>query len=504
MLLLMILDGYGIAPPSDGNAVSLAKKPNLDKLFSAYPHTQIGASGLSVGLPEGQMGNSEVGHLNFGAGRVVFQDVTRIDQAIDNSSFFENSVLMDNLKAAGSSGKNVHLFGLVSDGGVHSSLKHLDAIIDAAGRVKATNLFLHAFMDGRDTSPTSGEGFIQQRVERFKSVGYGEIATLMGRYWGMDRDKRWDRIESAYQAIVKRQGIQADEPVTAVRDSYKSDVTDEFIKPVVLKTSKPVEFNQDDLCIFFNFRADRVRQLSGVLAKQTQSPFPHPELPDLKVITMTEYDEKVKLPIMFPPHRMENILASVLSEHGKKFLKIAETEKYAHVTYFFNGGEELIFEGEKRELIHSPKVATYDLQPEMSEPEVAEKCAAHIRSGRFDVVVLNFANCDMVGHTGIIPAAVKAVEAVDAGVGVVMSAVEDVGGRAFITADHGNSEKMIDPDTGKAFTAHTTNPVPLLYYDENHHPNLRDGGILADVAPTMLQILDLPVPPEMTGKSLFK
>jgi 2,3-bisphosphoglycerate-independent phosphoglycerate mutase len=380
---------------------------------------------------------------------------------------------------------------------------HLDALIDAAVKNGVKNLFLHAFMDGRDTSPTSGEGFIADRVERFRQVGIGEIATLMGRYWGMDRDKRWDRIEKAYQAIVNRKGVPSVDPVQAVRDSYEQKVTDEFIEPVVLKTTREVAFNDGDVCLFFNFRADRVRQLSGILAKQTTSTFPHPELPNLKVISMTEYNEKVKLPMLFPPQHLGNILASRLSEAGMRFLKIAETEKYPHVTYFFNGGEEISFEGEERELVASPKVATYDLQPEMSAPEVAAKCADHIRSKRFEVVILNFANPDMVGHTGIIPAAVKAIEAVDAGVGQVLAAVEDVGGSAFVSADHGNAEKMIDPETGKPFTAHTTNPVPLLYFDKCRKGKLRSGGILADVAPTMLELLGLTVPAEMTGKSLF-
>ncbi|MCK4856374.1 MAG: 2,3-bisphosphoglycerate-independent phosphoglycerate mutase [candidate division Zixibacteria bacterium] len=503
MLLLMILDGYGIAPPGKGNAISLAQKPNLDRLFGQFPHTQLGASGLAVGLPEGQMGNSEVGHLNFGAGRIVYQEITRIDKAVDTGEFFDNQVLNDVLKEAAAERKNVHLLGLVSDGGVHSSMKHLDALIESARREQIEKLFLHAFMDGRDTSPTSGAGFMEERVARFKAAGVGEVATLMGRYWGMDRDKRWDRVEKAYQAIIERNGVSGTDPVAAIRESYAAGVTDEFIEPVALETRQPVTFNNNDLCIFFNFRADRVRQLSSILAKQTESSFPHPELSQLKIMSMTLYDEKIKIPIIFPPQRLENIFAAVLSDNGKRSLKIAETEKYPHVTYFFNGGEEVLFDGEERELINSPKVATYDLQPEMSAPQVAAKCAEHIRRNYLDVVVLNFANPDMVGHTGIIPAAVKAIEAVDAGVGVVMSAVEDVGGRAFITADHGNAEKMIDSETGRPFTAHTTNPVPLLYYDKKYRPTLRQGGVLADVAPTMLELLDLKAPPEMTGKSFF-
>ena len=503
MLLLMILDGFGLALPGPGNAVSLAKKPNLFKLFKEYPHTQIGASGESVGLPAGQMGNSEVGHLNIGAGRVVYQDISRINRSIETGEFFENEVLLQRLGHAAQEQKNVHLFGLLSDGGVHSSLEHLAAIVEFCTRAGVRKLFLHAFMDGRDTSPTSGKDFMADQVKKFKEAGVGEVATVMGRYWGMDRDKRWERIEKAYQAIVARQGKQVSDPVAAIQESYEAEVTDEFIEPVVVKTEQPVEFNAGDVCLFFNFRADRVRQFSGVLAKQTESTQPHPELPDLDVLSLTLYDEKVKLPIVFPQQKLENILAQVLSENKKRFLKIAETEKYAHVTYFFNGGEETVYEGEERALINSPKVATYDLQPEMSAPEVAAKCAELIRKNYLDVVVLNFANPDMVGHTGVIPAAVKAIEAVDAGVGEVMAAVEEVGGTALITADHGNAEKMIDPDTGKPFTAHTTSPVPLLYYDKRHpRAQLHTGGVLADLAPTMLAMLGMKAPPEMTGKIL--
>ncbi len=344
---------------------------------------------------------------------------------------------------------------------------------------------------------------MKQRVTKFASAGLGEVATVMGRYWGMDRDKRWDRVEKAYNAIVKRIGVHASDPVKAVEDSYAKGVTDEFIEPVVIDTVHPFSITSGDLCLFFNFRADRVRQLSSILYKHTESAFPHPEGPDVNLVSLTLYDEKFDFPVAFPYHKPSRILVELLSEAGKKYLKIAETEKYPHVTYFFNGGEEIPFPGESREMIHSPKVATYDLQPEMSEPEVAAKCAQHIRSRKFDVVVLNFANPDMVGHTGIIPAAVRAIEAVDSGVGQVLAAVEELGGSAIITADHGNAETMIDKQTGKPFTAHTTNPVPLLFYDQSVKPRLRSGGILADIAPTMLQLLKMNVPPEMTGRSLF-
>lgn len=503
MLLLMILDGYGIDAPSEGNAVSLARKPNLDKLFKEYSHTQIGASGLSVGLPEGQMGNSEVGHLNIGAGRIIYQDMTRIDKSIDDGNFFDNPILKGAMTEAATGGHAVHLFGLVSDGGVHSSMKHLDALIDLAKKERVLKLFLHAFMDGRDTSPTSGAGFIKERLAKFAQAGIGEIATIMGRYWGMDRDKRWDRIEKAYRAIVNREGVQADDPVAAVKASYDRNVTDEFIEPVALRTQQPFSFSNGDICIFFNFRADRVRQLSSILCKKTESTFPHSEGPDLEVVSLTLYDEKLPVEVAYSQHKHDNILTALLAGKGKRVLKIAETEKYPHVTYFFNGGEEVRYPGEVWEMVHSPKVATYDLQPEMSAPEVAARCAAYIRSKQFEVVVLNFANPDMVGHTGIIPAAVQAIEVVDRCVGEVISAVEDLGGKAIITADHGNAEKMIDKQTGKPFTAHTTNPVPLLYYDKSYHPSLRSGGILADIAPTMLTLLGLSIPSDMTGRPLF-
>lgn len=449
------------------------------------------------------MGNSEVGHLNIGAGRVIYQDITRIDKSIDDGDFFTNPVLKGAMDRAAAGGHAVHLFGLISNGGVHSSMKHLDALIDLAKRAKVQKLFLHAFMDGRDTSPTSGAGFIKERLAKFAQAGVGEIATLMGRYWGMDRDKRWERIEKAYCAIVNRQGTQADDPLAAVEASYAKDVTDEFIEPVVFRTRQPFSYSNGDICLFFNFRADRVRELSSVLCKQTESTFPHPEGADVEVISLTLYDEKLPLKIAYPYHKHDNILTQLLAGAGKRVLKIAETEKYPHVTYFFNGGEELRFPGEVWEMIRSPKVATYDLQPEMSAPEVAAKCAALIRAQQFEVVVLNFANPDMVGHTGIIHAAVQAIQAVDRCVGEVMSAVEDVGGSVIITSDHGNAEMMIDKQTGKPFTAHTTNPVPLLFYDKSYRPALRSGGILADIAPTMLTLLKMNIPADMTGKSLF-
>ena len=381
MILLMILDGYGIDVPGPGNAISLAKKPNLDKLFSAYPHTQIGASGLSVGLPDGQMGNSEVGHLNMGAGRIIYQEITRIDKAIDDGDFFANPVLKASMSKAAKSGNAVHLFGLVSDGGVHSSLKHLDALIDMAKKEGVRKLFLHAFMDGRDTSPTSGVGFMQERVAKFAQVGLGAVATVMGRYWGMDRDKRWDRVEKAYNAIVKRVGVHAIDPVQAVQDSYARNVTDEFIEPIVINTQPPFSMSDGDLFLFFNFRSDRVREIASIFYKKTESTFPHPEGPNVELVSLTQYDETFGFPIAFPYRKHERILVELLTEKGKKYLKIAETEKYPHVTYFLNGGREEQYPGEDRIMVPSPKVATYDLQPEMSAPELTDRAVEAIYSG---------------------------------------------------------------------------------------------------------------------------
>jgi len=511
MFLLCIMDGFGLRPEADNNAVIAARKPNLIRILKQCPNVPIQGSGLAVGLPEGQMGNSEVGHLNFGAGRVVYQDMTKIDKAIAEGDFFKNPVLLDGVTHVRKTGGAVHLFGLISDGCVHSSLEHLKALVRLLKENRIEKVYLHAFMDGRDTSPTSGAGYLKQITDFFKETGLGRVATVMGRYYGMDRDRRWDRTELAYRAIVHKQGKAADDPIAAIKASYDEGVTDEFILPVVMTPDGADDgrLESGDVALFFNFRADRVRQLSYLFAGWTPDGAPdHPDNPKVYLITMTNYDKDLaEAHIAFPPTRMKNIFGEVLARAGLKQLRIAETEKYAHVTYFFNGGVEQPFDNEDRVMIPSPKVATYDLQPEMSSVAVADETVKRILSRKYDVIVLNFANCDMVGHSGILAAAVKAVEAVDAAVGKVIAAVEEVGGQAIITADHGNAEKMYDPITHGPHTAHTTNPVPCIFYDSTGRINdyrLRHGGILADVAPTILQYLGIDQPPEMTGRSLLE
>ena len=509
MFLLCILDGFGLRTQDYYNAVIKARKPNLIKLFKSCPNIPIHASGMAVGLPEGQMGNSEVGHLNIGAGRIVYQEITRIDKSITDGGFFTNPVLLEGMKLAAGKGTAVHLFGLVSDGCVHSSLEHLSALVRMARQNGVKKLFLHAFMDGRDTPPHSGAGYMKDTVKLFRSESLGKVATVMGRYYGMDRDKRWDRTEKAYQAIVNKVGEKNDDPVAAVEASYKNGVTDEFIKPVVinLEHDDDGKLRDGDVALFFNFRADRVRQLSYLFAGCDPDGFPHPDNPEVHLITLTTYDVELKeAHVAYAPVRLNNIFGEIISRSGLKQLRIAETEKYPHVTYFFNGGVEEPFENEDRVMIPSPKVATYDLKPEMSSVEVADEAVARILSKKYDVIVLNFANCDMVGHTGILEAAVKAVEAVDAGVGKVIKAVEEVKGQAIITADHGNSEQMYDPETDGPFTAHTTNPVPFIFCDgagRNKKVRLRTGGVLADLAPSILHYLNIKPPAEMSGQSMF-
>lgn len=509
MFLLCILDGFGLRGDKRYNAIIAARKPNLIKLFKTCPNISIDGSGLAVGLPRGQMGNSEVGHLNFGAGRIVYQDITRIDKSITDGDFFTNPVLLEGMNKAVASASAVHLFGLLSDGCVHSSMEHLKALVKLAKERGVKRLYLHAFMDGRDTSPTAGVSYMKEMLGYFRTVGLGKVATVMGRYYGMDRDKRWERTEKAYQAIVNRVGDKFDDPVTAIETSYKKNVTDEFILPSVIRVDSKDEgrLQSGDIALFFNFRADRVRQLSYLFAGREYEGFPHPRKPAVHLITLTNYDVELKAAhVAYPPVRLTNIFGEVISRAGLKQLRIAETEKYAHVTYFFNGGVEEPFPGEERKLIPSPKVATYDLKPEMSSVEVSDETVRAIRSKKYDVIVLNFANCDMVGHSGILEAATKAVEAVDAGVGKVMAAVEEIKGQAIITADHGNAEQMFDPETNGPHTAHTTNPVPFVFYDSVsrwNHVRLRTGGILADVAPTILKYLNINQPVEMTGKSLL-
>jgi len=512
LVLLCILDGFGLQEPGPGNAVAAANKPVYDRLLATCPHTAIDGSGLAVGLPEGQMGNSEVGHLNLGAGRVVYQDISRIDKAIETGEFFENEIFNAAMERVAKQNRAVHLFGLISDGLVHSSLKHLYALLELAKQKNVKELYLHAFMDGRDTPPTSGRDYMMQVLEKFDEIGLGKVSTVGGRYYGMDRDRRWERTDQAYRAIVYGEGRKFRDPIEAISLSYTNDVTDEFIIPVVIDLGDPGRgrVNDGDVCIMFNFRSDRARQLSYMLTGSDIRGYVHHEHPDVELITMTNFDINLyKAKVAFHPHHLKNILGEILALKGMKQLRTAETEKYAHITFFFNGGVEDPFEGEDRDMIASPKVATYDLQPEMSSVAVTDNAVRRIKSGVYDFVLLNYANCDMVGHTGIFSAAKAAVEAVDIALGRLLKEVKKQDGVALITADHGNAEVMIDPKTGGPWTAHTTNLVPFILYDPSERLNnptvirLREGGVLADVAPTVLDILKLEQPEEMTGKTLI-
>lgn len=498
-LILMILDGFGIAPP-EGNAIAAANKPNLDKLFSENPITQIGASGMDVGLPDGQMGNSEVGHTNIGAGRVVYQELTRITKAIQDGAFFENEALVEAVDNAVKNGTALHLIGLLSDGGVHSHITHLYAIVELAKRRGLKKVYVHALLDGRDVPPTSGKDFVAACADKLKEIGVGQIATVMGRYYAMDRDNRWERVEKAYAAMVYGEGNHAQCPVKAVEDSYANEVTDEFVIPTVCAENATIGAN--DSIVFFNFRPDRAREITRTFVDPDFSGFERKRgFFPLTYVCMTQYDATMpNVKVAFQPQSLTNTFGEYISDKGLTQLRIAETEKYAHVTFFFNGGVEKTFPGEDRALINSPKVATYDLQPEMSAYLVTDELVDRIHSGKYDVIILNFANCDMVGHTGVFDAAKAAVEAVDTCVGRVVDAILEMGGVAMITADHGNADKMFEED-GSPFTAHTTNPVPFCVV--NYDCKLREGGRLADIAPTMLKVLGLPQPAEMDGKSLI-
>ena len=499
-LILMILDGFGIAPES-GNAIKAANKPNIDKLFAENPLTQIGASGLDVGLPDGQMGNSEVGHTNIGAGRIVYQELTRITKTINEDKLKDNEAIVSVMDKALENGTALHLMGLLSDGGVHSHNTHLYGILELAKKKGLEKVYIHAFLDGRDVPPSSAADFVQACVDKTEEIGVGKIATVMGRYYAMDRDNRWERVEKAYAAMVYGEGVEAECPVCAVKNSYKEDVTDEFVVPSVVKGGATIQPN--DSVIFFNFRPDRAREITRTLVDPDFDGFERKKgFFPVNFVCMTQYDATMpNVDVAFKPQVLTNTLGEYISDKGMTQLRIAETEKYAHVTFFFNGGVEKQYPGEDRILVKSPSVATYDLQPEMSAYEVTDKLVPAIKSGKYDMIILNFANCDMVGHTGVFDAAVKAVEAVDECVGKVVDAIKEMGGVALITADHGNADKMVDDD-GEPFTAHTTNPVPfcVIGYD----CELKDGGRLADIAPTMLQILGLPQPEEMDGTSLIK
>ena len=498
---LIIMDGYGINPSDYGNAIAAAKKPNLDKYFAECPHTIIGASGLDVGLPDGQMGNSEVGHTNIGAGRVVYQELTRITKSIQDGPFFDNEAFLGAVENCKKNDSALHLFGLLSDGGVHSHIEHIFGLLDLAKKNGLTKVFVHCFMDGRDVPPTSGIDFVKQLQAKLDEIGIGKIATINGRYYAMDRDNRFERLVKAYSAMVYGEGAYFDDPVAAVQASYDAEVTDEFIVPVV--TAKDGQIKANDSIIFANFRPDRAREITRTFVDPEFTGFERKNgFFPVYFVCMTQYDATMPyVQVAFKPQQIVNTFGEYIADNGLTQLRIAETEKYAHVTFFFNGGVEAPYEGEDRCVIPSPKVATYDLKPEMSAPEVAAECVKRIESGKYDVVILNFANCDMVGHTGVFDAAVKAVEAVDTAVDQVVSAVLNAGGCAFITADHGNAEKMMNPD-GTPFTAHTTNVVPFVAVGCGD-VKLREGGCLADIAPTMLPYIGLPVPAEMTGKSII-
>lgn len=503
---LIILDGFGINNDTYGNAIAKAGTPFFKELLKKYPNTQIGASGMDVGLPDGQMGNSEVGHLNMGAGRVVYQELTRITKSIKDGDFYQNEAILNAMRTAKKNGKKFHTYGLLSDGGVHSHLEHVFAIIRLAKKEGLDNIYLHCFLDGRDVPPKSGADFIKKLQDFMTSEKFGVIATVQGRFYAMDRDNRWDRVEKAYNALTQGIGDQVANAEAAVRKSYDDGVTDEFVTPkVVIKNGKPAAcIEKGDSILFFNFRPDRAREISRAFIMPDFDTFPRDTgyLAPIYV-GMTQYDLSFApfLATAFKPQSLNNTLGEVLAYNKKRQLRIAETEKYAHVTFFFNGGVEKANDLEERVLIPSPKVATYDMKPSMSAMEIAQKASEEIKSGKFDCMVLNFANCDMVGHTGIFDAAVEAVKTVDVALKIVIDAILSVGGEAIVTADHGNADKMYEAD-GSPFTAHTTNPVPVVVVTRKKM-SLRDGGVLADIAPTMLKMMNIPQPAEMTGKSLF-
>ncbi|MDI6817160.1 MAG: 2,3-bisphosphoglycerate-independent phosphoglycerate mutase [Actinomycetota bacterium] len=506
-VVLCILDGWGENPDLEGNAVAAADTPNLDHYEEAYPFSTLMASGEAVGLPEGQMGNSEVGHLNIGAGRVVYQEITRISKSIRDGDFFENAALLAAFSGCTKEGRAVHLMGLLSDGGVHSHEEHLFALIDMAKMNGVERLYIHAFLDGRDVLPKSALEYFQRLETKMQDTGLGRVATVIGRYYAMDRDNRWDRVKMAYDAMVYAEGERAYTAAEAVISSYKASRVDEFVVPTIIidrELDSPVAtVDRDDSVIFFNFRADRAREITRAFIEDDFTDFDRgPRPPEVSYICMTQYDANFDVPVAFPPQELTNVLADVLAAHGLRQLHVAETEKYAHVTFFFNGGEEKPKPGEARVLIASPKVATYDLKPEMSADEVADVVVNAIGSGEYDFIVVNFANGDMVGHTGIFEAAIKAVEAVDRCVGLIVESVRSAGGIILITSDHGNADKMTDSGHDQPFTAHTTNEVPL-YFITDEHLRLAGGGILADIAPTLLDVLKIEKPAEMTGQSLI-
>jgi 2,3-bisphosphoglycerate-independent phosphoglycerate mutase len=504
--VLLILDGWGYREQTENNAIAQASTPVMDKLWQDYPHSLISGSGLDVGLPDGQMGNSEVGHVNLGSGRVVYQDFTRITKAIKEGDFFQNPVLVDAVNAAKSNHKAVHIMGLLSDGGVHSHEDHILAMIKLAEQQGAGPIYLHAFLDGRDTPPRSAKSSLEKIEQHFASSGSGQIASVIGRYYAMDRDKRWDRVQQAYDLLTCGNAkFTANNAMNALQSAYDREENDEFVQATAILDShdQPIQMADGDALIFMNFRADRARQFSRAFTEPEFTDFKRQHYPKLSSFVMlTEYAADIKAPCAYPPQALSNVLGEWLAKHNKTQLRISETEKYAHVTFFFSGGREREFTGESRILVPSPSVATYDLQPEMNSAELTDKLVSAIHSGKFDVIICNYPNGDMVGHTGVMAAAIKAVEAVDHCIGRVVDALQQVGGECLITADHGNAEMMQDPKSGQAHTAHTSGPVPLIYV--GRPATTVDGGILSDIAPTMLQLLGLPIPNEMTGKVLMK
>jgi 2,3-bisphosphoglycerate-independent phosphoglycerate mutase len=501
--VLVILDGFGARAPTADNAIAAARKPNFDALYERYAHTLISGSGHDVGLPHGQMGNSEVGHINLGSGRVVYQELTRIDHEIETGNFFTNATLLSAVNAVKTNNSTLHIFGLLSAGGVHSFEAHFAALIELAHQRGLTSVMLHAFLDGRDTPPKSAESSIQRFDLLLRSQNIGQIASIVGRYYAMDRDQRWDRIEAAYELLTKGKAVRAaDSAVAGLELAYAAGETDEFVKPTLIKGAKLIA--NDDVVIFMNFRSDRARELTHAFVDADFNHFERgPKIKLAEFVTLTDYEKGLPVAVAYPPQSLNNVLGDYASQLGLKQLRIAETEKYAHVTFFFNGGREQPFAGEERILIPSPKVATYDLQPEMSAFALTEQLVAAIESQTFDLIVCNYANADMVGHTGNFAAAVKAIETLDACIGKVVEALKAVGGEALITADHGNAEKMQDETTGQAHTAHTTDPVPLIYVGRPAKVVYNDG-ILSDIAPTLLSLMGIAIPSEMTGRALLK
>ncbi len=505
-IVLMILDGYGLNEKHEGNAVYEARKPVMDKLMKECPFVRGNASGLAVGLPDGQMGNSEVGHLNMGAGRIVYQELTRITKSIEDGDFFQNSEFLAAVENCRKKDSALHLFGLVSDGGVHSHISHIYGLLELAKRNGLKKVFVHCFLDGRDTPPSSGKEFVARLEEKMKELGVGKVASVMGRYYAMDRDNRWDRVQLAYSTLTKGDGLKNSSATDAIQASYDEGKTDEFVVPCsITENGTPVGLIKDgDSVIFFNFRPDRAREITRAFCDDDFQGFAREKRPDLVYVCFTDYDETIpnKL-VAFKKETITNTFGEFLAANGKTQARIAETEKYAHVTFFFNGGVEEPNPGEERILVKSPKVPTYDMQPEMSAPQVCDKLVEAIKSGKYDVIIINFANPDMVGHTGVEAAAVRAIEAVDACVGRAVDAIREVDGAMFICADHGNAEQLVDYETGEPFTAHTTNQVPFILVNAGSQYGLREGGCLADIAPTLIELMGLKQPAEMTGRSLL-